>query len=194
MLDDLLVLKSNISKQLPSCRIVMSKPIIWNYDGKANLTTHNVNKHLSECTENGNNSSQHLGRKGLYLNPKDKGGLVLKFLKQIRKFLRSLKRLNESFLPFDHSDKVNHKVLRKSENLHSVPINEENTYDIRNLRNGNPDRVVIGHININSIRNKFESLVKYVSNNIDILMVSEKKVDDTFPESQFLIEGFFNTL
>ena len=97
-------------------------------------------------------------------------------------------------MPFDHSDKVNHKVLRKSENLHSVPINEENTYDIRNLRNGNPDRVVIGHININSIRNKFESLVKYVSNNIDILMVSEKKVDDTFPESQFLIEGFFNTL
>ena len=26
--DDLLILKSNISKQLPSCRIVLSKPII----------------------------------------------------------------------------------------------------------------------------------------------------------------------
>ena len=43
---------------------------------------------------------------------------------------------------------------------------------------------------INSIRNKFESLVRFVSNNLDILKVSEKKIDDTFPESQFLIEGF----
>ena len=51
-------------------------------------------------------------------------------------------------------------------------------------------RVIIGHININSIRKKFESLVKYVGNNIDILMVSETKIDDTFPESQFLMEGF----
>ena len=48
-------------------------------------------------------------------------------------------------------------------------------------------RVIIGHININSIRNKFESLVKYVSNNLDILMVLETKINDTFPESQFLM-------
>ena len=43
---------------------------------------------------------------------------------------------------------------------------------------------------INSIRNKFESLVSFVGNNLDILMVSETRIDDTFPESQFLIEGF----
>ena len=43
---------------------------------------------------------------------------------------------------------------------------------------------------INSIRNKFESLVRFVGNNLDILMVSETKIDDTFLKSQFLIEGF----
>ena len=32
--------------------------------------------------------------------------------------------------------------------------------------------------------------MKYVGNNLDIRMVSETKIDDTFPESQFLIEGF----
>ena len=32
--------------------------------------------------------------------------------------------------------------------------------------------------------------MKYVSKNLDILTVSETKVGDTFPESQFLIEGF----
>ena len=77
-------------------------------------------------------------------------------------------------MPFDLSE----KILRKSENLLSKPLNEENTYDIRelkHLRKENSYRVIIGHININSIRNKFESLVKYVGNNLDILMVSETK-------------------
>ena len=69
---------------------------------------------------------------------------------------------------------------------------KKNTYDIRelkHLRNENPCRVIIGHININSIKNKFESLVKHVGNNLDILMVSETKIGDTFPESQFLIDA-----
>ena len=69
IVDDLLTLKSNISKQLPSCRIVLSKPIIRHDNGKANLTILNVNKHLSaiqsECIENDNISTQHLGWKGL---------------------------------------------------------------------------------------------------------------------------------
>ena len=50
--------------------------------------------------------------------------------------------------------------------------------------------VTIGHININSIRNKFESLEKYVGNNVDIVMSSETKTGDTFSEPQLLIEGF----
>ena len=49
---------------------------------------------------------------------------------------------------------------------------------------------IIGQININSIRRKLESLVKYVGNILDVLMVSEAKIDNTFSESQFLIEGF----
>ena len=77
IVDDLLILKSNISKQLPSCRIVLSKLIIRHDDGKTNLMIRNVNKHLSalqsEFTENDSISSQHLGRKELHLNPKGKG-------------------------------------------------------------------------------------------------------------------------
>ena len=96
------------------------------------------------------------------------------------------------FFPFDLSDKIDHKILRKSEDLLSKTINEENTYDIRELkhrRNGNAYRVIIGNININSIRKKSESLVKYVGNNLDILRVLETKIGDIFPESQFSIEN-----
>ena len=81
-------------------------------------------------------------------------------------------------MPFDLSDKTDHKVLRKSENLLSKPLNEENTYDIRELKHLRKEysyRVIIGHININSIRNKFEWLVKYVDNNLDILIRNKNR-------------------
>ena len=91
-------------------------------------------------------------------------------------------------------NKIDHNTSRKSENpLFDPIIIDENAYDFRginDLRNQNPFRVIIGHININSIRNKFEPLVSFLSNNLDILMISETKTDDTFPDSQFLIKGF----
>ena len=62
--------------------------------------------------------------------------------------------------------------------------------NFKHLRNENSYRVIVGRINTNSIRNKFESLVKYVGNNLDILLVSERKVDDNFTESKFLTERF----
>ena len=91
-------------------------------------------------------------------------------------------------------NEIGHNTSGKSENPLSNPvILDENTYDFRafnDLRKGNPIRVIIGHININCIRDKFEPLVIFINNNLDILMISQTKIDDTFPESQFLIEGF----
>ena len=45
-------------------------------------------------------------------------------------------------------------------------------------------------MNINSIRSKFDSLADIVKVNVDILMISETKVDDSFPGSQFFLDGF----
>ena len=50
--------------------------------------------------------------------------------------------------------------------------------------------LIIGQLNINYLSYKFESLVKQVTGNIDILMFSETKLDNTFPVSQFLIDGY----
>ena len=90
VVDDLLMLKSNISKQLLSCSIALSKPIIRHDDGKANWTIRNINKHLSdlqpECIKNNIISPQHLRHKGFHLNPKGKGRLALNFLKQFESF------------------------------------------------------------------------------------------------------------
>ena len=89
-MDDLLMLRTNISKQLPNCRIVLSKPTIRHDHGMANLLIRNVNKHLEnlelESIDNSNINAEHLGLKSLHLNPKGKGRSALNFLKQLRKF------------------------------------------------------------------------------------------------------------
>ena len=45
-------------------------------------------------------------------------------------------------------------------------------------------------MNINSLRNKFEALKLIVKGNLDILIITESKLDDTFPVNQFIIDGF----
>ena len=66
---------------------------------------------------------------------------------------------------------------------------EENT-NLKFIRKGNFNRLVLAHININSIRNKFDNLVLQIANNVFILMISEKKLDNSFSEGQFLIPGY----
>ena len=52
------------------------------------------------------------------------------------------------------------------------------------------NKLIIAHLNINSLRNKFDSLSFMIENNVDILLISETKLDDSFPSGQFKICGF----
>ena len=52
------------------------------------------------------------------------------------------------------------------------------------------NKIVAGHLNINSIKNKFDFLAHQVTRNIDILMTSETKFDESFPPGQFLLDGY----
>ena len=61
---------------------------------------------------------------------------------------------------------------------------------MKSIRQGNTNKLIFAHININSLRNKFELLVNQVNGNIDVLMMSKTKIDDSFPLENFLIDGF----
>ena len=52
------------------------------------------------------------------------------------------------------------------------------------------EALVLGHININSIRNKLDMLADLIKSKVDILLVSETKIDDSFPSAQFKTTGF----
>ena len=62
--------------------------------------------------------------------------------------------------------------------------------DLKSLRIRNLNKIVVGHLNINSIRNKFDFLAHQVKGNIDILMISETKLDESFSPSQFFFDGY----
>ena len=44
-----------------------------------------------------------------------------------------------------------------------------------------PDKLIIAHLNINPIRNKFDSLSFTIKSNVDILLIYETKLGDLFP-------------
>ena len=60
------------------------------------------------------------------------------------------------------------------------------------FRKCNQNKFVIAHKNINSLRNKFELLTEKTKGNVDILSISETKIDESFPDSQFKINDFSN--
>ena len=72
-------------------------------------------------------------------------------------------------------------------------INEASLDPLSEISNVN--KVIIGNININSLPNKFEQLKELVIKHIDVLVITETKLDDSFPTSQFLMnERFCRTI
>ena len=61
---------------------------------------------------------------------------------------------------------------------------------LKSLRSNNLNKLVFDHLNINSIRNKFEFLVELFKGNIDVLTISENKINDSFPIGNFVIDGY----
>lgn len=57
-------------------------------------------------------------------------------------------------------------------------------------RDGNrlADKLILGHVNINLLRNKFVYLKITIGRNIDIFLISKTKLDDLFSTAQFKID------
>ena len=63
----------------------------------------------------------------------------------------------------------------------------EDLYDLSAFYTKN---IILSYINVNSIRNKLDDLKFLLGKSLDILCISETKLDETFPTVQFAIEGF----
>ena len=83
---------------------------------------------------------------------------------------------------------INLTYQSKSRSINNASLNSLS--ELSELRLRNVNRVLIGNLNINSIRNKFDQLKDTVLKYIDILILTETKLDETFLTSQFLMDGF----
>ena len=59
---------------------------------------------------------------------------------------------------------------------------------LRDFRVNNHDKIIIGNLNINSISNKFDALKMVIPGNIDLLIVTETKLDASFEITQFCMQ------
>ena len=101
-----------------------------------------------------------------------------------KNLLHFINRTDWSFIPYDLvivNDCLYDTLEKPKSGTHS---------SLQTIRKDNLNKLSFVNLNINSIWNKFNSLVDIITDNIDIFMTSETKVDDSFPDSQFFLDGF----
>ena len=84
----------------------------------------------------------------------------------------------------------NHVDVSDTQDI-NVFINDENTlYNLYNLssflktlKTKNSKRLIFGNLNINAINNKSEQLKYIIKNNIDVLIVTGRRLDSSFPSA-----------
>ena len=58
------------------------------------------------------------------------------------------------------------------------------------MKSKKPKNVFLGHLNINFIKNKFESVWELIKDTFNIFLLSASKLDSSLPDDQFSIPGY----
>ena len=81
--------------------------------------------------------------------------------------------------------------LHLDSTIEETDSDQDSPYTIlQNLRVKCVDKIIIAHLNINSVRNKIHLLSDLIKDKVDIMLISETKLDCTFPKSQFILDGY----
>ena len=114
---------------------------------------------------------------GLHLN--DKGATL--FTEDI------LSALNKVARPQSVKENSSSKSFSDYDNLRA----KGNAFmSTKSIKAKHPKNLFFGHLNVNSIRNKFVSIQELIKRTFDIFLIIETKIDDSFPNAQFKIEGY----
>ena len=94
----------------------------------------------------------------------------------------SVNDINQS-VPYENEGRVPSSI---SSNTNSEFFRDK----LKALRLSKVNCIIVAQVNVNSIRNKFDALMTGIQNKVDILLISETKLDENFPTKQFSVEGF----
>ena len=70
-----------------------------------------------------------------------------------------------------------------------ISIRSDCAFKIKTIKTQNVNNVITGNLNINSLSSKFDDLKMFMTGIFDILVITETKLGNTFPVSQFHIDG-----
>ena len=142
--------------------------------------------------DNSNIEVGYLAQDGLHQNEIGKSCLANNFINFINRYILWYEEAcNDSDNCLSNAAQENYIDPKENKPVNSSNIQEENSLDsFRKLRLRNANKVIIGNININSLPAKFDQVKEVILKNVDILVITETKLDDTFPLGQFYVEGF----
>ena len=128
--------------------------------------------------------------KGLHFNLHRRARFAMNLKASIRKFgIRYPNSVSTGYQHFTAKKYLSANCNYTEENDGTFDL-----YILNGLRCKNLNHILIGHLNIKSLRDKLEILVSLIVINLDILMISETKLDMSFPISQYLIPDFKNPI
>ena len=189
------------------------------YDAKGKdinkILKKNCNDKNLSFIDNGNINPRMLNKSRLYLNEYGTTQLVNNFCCTMKKWRNKI-CLGKDFKRKKNcvgSKKVKNICLNSSaantgrpiisktncleENLNDTNRSFENNKECSNAfqsvqkhRVQNPKNIVIDDLNVNSLRNLLEAVAEIVQNKVDICFLSETKIDEIFPNQQFMISGY----
>ena len=77
------------------------------------------------------------------------------------------------------NDNLSYNLNRSNDHI-DVDSNSYFEDQLSSLQKKNLNHLILAYLNINSIRNKYDQLVNGIKGNIDVLMISATKLDDSF--------------
>ena len=105
-------------------------------------------------------------------------------------FLQNIAYINEETKNnLNECENINPDISRRDENF--AGNKEVDDFEVLNTINIKiANRLILAQLNINSLRNKFDALTLLIKDKVDILVIAETKLDDSFTYAQFSIAGF----
>ena len=52
------------------------------------------------------------------------------------------------------------------------------------MKENSPHKIIVGQLDINFLSNKFQALQFTINRNLDIILLLERKLDDSFPSAK----------
>ena len=157
---------------------VVRSSLIKRYDQDFNDDIANINDKLQRfCNSKGlsfiddnNIDTAYLNKGNVHLNRRGLSYLA----NNVKKFVGSLWKSDP--------------IAKVYQNTHKHP--KISLVGLNSLRTHNHSNIIISHLNVNSIKNKFDDLKLIIDENVDILCIVQTKIDESFPTAQSILPGY----